>query len=347
MPGQAEERPVIRRRDGLQPVERRGQPMPRAARLVRGCSGSSTGSPSLLSSSRIAPAAPGHRCSPAGGSWPAHTRPGSAPSAAVDLRRAARQAACARVASTIVLPVSSIFSAGTPSALKLATARGGRGAVHVGQHAGDAPVDLLGHRAVEGTQASLDMDHRHARVARRLRAGRHSVGVALDNDRGRLLGEHVAELLDHPADLRHAGLPADACERSRACQIPAAAEEDAGQFLVLVLAACGLTWRAAPSMRTIGASFTISGRVPITTASMREAGIPDINAPFRRKIRETLRSLRQSTYAIIRSVDVSEHKAGTGLFLNLAYPRPTGRQTTLVPCLGDLLCSVTAVGSRL
>ena len=56
----------------------------------------------------------------------------------------------------------------------------GRGAVQFGQDAGDAPVDLFGHRAVMGAQAGLDMHDRHARVVPGLRGGADGVGVALD-----------------------------------------------------------------------------------------------------------------------------------------------------------------------
>lgn len=63
MPGQAEERPggltgqrtptILKRGDRLEPVQRRPEPCRSTVALVRGCNGSRTGSPSLLSSSRM------------------------------------------------------------------------------------------------------------------------------------------------------------------------------------------------------------------------------------------------------------------------------------------------------
>jgi hypothetical protein len=56
----------------------------------------------------------------------------------------------------------------------------GRGAVQVGQDAGDAAVDLFGHRAVMGTQAGFGVHDRRAGVVPGLGGGADGVCVALD-----------------------------------------------------------------------------------------------------------------------------------------------------------------------
>ena len=56
----------------------------------------------------------------------------------------------------------------------------GRGAVQVGEDADDGPVDLLGHRAIMGAQARLDMHDRRARVVSGLHGGRDRVREDLE-----------------------------------------------------------------------------------------------------------------------------------------------------------------------
>ena len=54
------------------------------------------------------------------------------------------------------------------------------------QLVGQAPVDLLGHRVVEGAQPGLDVCHRHAQLDRDERSGQRRVDVAVDDDERRL-----------------------------------------------------------------------------------------------------------------------------------------------------------------
>jgi hypothetical protein len=108
--------------------------------------------------------------------------------------------------------------------------------VQVGEDAGDAAVDLLGHRAVVGAQAGLDVHDRRARVVPGLGGGADGVGVALDQHRGRTPPrEHAAQLLDHPPDLDVARLAADAGQGLGLGEA-GAGQEHAGEFLVAVLA---------------------------------------------------------------------------------------------------------------
>jgi hypothetical protein len=63
----------------------------------------------------------------------------------------------------------------------------GRAEQQPGQVVDDHPVDLLGHRAVEGSQPRLDVHHGNGQLrGRERRQGR--VGVAVDDGGGRLLG---------------------------------------------------------------------------------------------------------------------------------------------------------------
>lgn len=113
-------------------------------------------------------------------------------------------------------------------------------------------------------QPSLHVHHRHAAVVPGLRGGHGRVGVPLDHHGRRALPyEQLAELLGDPPDLRVAGLAADAGEHVRDGQAGRGPEHP-GQLVIGVLA--GMESRACgPRMRTICASFTISGRVSMTT----------------------------------------------------------------------------------
>jgi hypothetical protein len=109
--------------------------------------------------------------------------------------------------------------------------------VHVGERAGDQPVDLFGHCAVVRAQSGLDVDNRDARIVRRLCACRHGVGVTLhDHDPRRVVGEMVGEGLDGSSDLRPTGFPTDAGENDVGLPDPELLEESAGEFAIVMLA---------------------------------------------------------------------------------------------------------------
>ena len=138
--------------------------------------------------------------------------------------------------SIIGLPTKWIRRAGVPVATRLSTPFGARHEQEVRQEVRDPPVDLLGHRVVEGAEAGLDVGHRQADLGRHERRGNGRVDVAVhhrerrpdlperplegDHDRGRLGGMRP-------------GPDAEVEVRPRQVEV---AEEDRGQRVVVVLA---------------------------------------------------------------------------------------------------------------
>ena len=236
VPGQAEEGLVVGGGDGPEAVDRRGQAVPAdsgpGARVQRQQNGQpqlaqfvEDGPQSLRVVSVLRPVDRGQHVLPGLGAKPGRDLPGrglagqhaeggldDGVAGEDDLAR--RDAVVAQVGHRVF----------------------GRGAVQVGEDAGDTPVDLLGHRAVVGAQAGLDVHDRRADVVPGLGGGADGVGVALDQDRGRgPLREHAAQLLDHPADLDVPRLAADAGQGLGRGQT-GAGQEHAREFLVVVLA---------------------------------------------------------------------------------------------------------------
>jgi len=235
-PGEGEERPVVGWRDGAQPVERGGEPMPFGRGAGARMQGKQHRQPQLAELVEDRPQslrvvgvlrAVDRRQDvlPGFGAEPGYDLPGSGV-----VGQHAEGCLDDRVAGQHDL------SGGDALGNKVGHCAFGRGTVQVGEDADKAPVDLLRHRAIMGAQARLDMHDRRARVVCGLRGGRDRVRVALDQDRGwRPFGEHVAEHLDHPGDLSMARLAADAGQGFRLGQVRAG-QEHAGEFLVAVLA---------------------------------------------------------------------------------------------------------------
>ena len=143
MPGQSEERPVVGRRDGAQPVECGGEPMPfgrgPGARMQR----KQHRQPSLLSSSRIARSRSGS--SVFSGRWIVARMysPGSAPTRPRSPGQRRRRAACRGLPRRSCYRSARSFRRGRPRQQGWPR-RARSGAVQVGEDADHAPVDLLG-----------------------------------------------------------------------------------------------------------------------------------------------------------------------------------------------------------
>ena len=143
----------------------------------------------------------------------------------------------------------------------------------------DDPVDLLGHRAVEGAEPRLDVDHGDAQLHGGQPAGERRVRVPVHEHRAGLLLDH--ELLEHAQHL--AGLPAVTAgadpEVEVGCRDAELLEEDVGHTVVVVLTrvdedlivplAQGAAYRRRLDELRPGSDDREDSHVPPTPSSLR------------------------------------------------------------------------------
>ncbi len=148
-----------------------------------------------------------------------------------------RRSRCASSVSIMGLPTKTTRSPLMPSAARLTSPFGRRHEERVAEQVGDAPVDLLGHRRVEGAQAGLHVRHRDEQLGADERRRQRGVDVAVDDDAVRRSGPGRLCLERHSsAAVWAAWLPEPTPEVQVRLGQAELLEEDVGQAAVVVLA---------------------------------------------------------------------------------------------------------------
>ena len=97
------------------------------------------------------------------------------------------------------------------------------------------PVNFFWHAFVVGPQTSLHMRDRYPKLRRTECGGKSRIGVAVDNQHRRPIGQqNRLDLLKHPPGLQTVGAGSDAEVNARGSDVEMM-EEDVGHRLVIVL----------------------------------------------------------------------------------------------------------------